>query len=130
MKYLLFLFCCGILAFVFMSCKDQSSNDLVSTKMSVLNKVQFKEKLAATPNPQLIDVRTPEEVAEGAIPNASNIDFYSDDFNTKISALDKKRPVFVYCKSGGRSGKTAKRLNKMGFNNVYDLKGGFSNWSE
>lgn len=98
--------------------------------MLVLNKEQFNKKLASTPTAQLIDVRTPEEFAAGAIPNAINIDFYADDFDSKMLALKKDAPVFLYCKSGGRSGKTAKKLSKAYFKEVYDLKGGYSNWSK
>ncbi|MEO1436628.1 MAG: rhodanese-like domain-containing protein, partial [Bacteroidota bacterium] len=77
-------------------------------------------------NLQLIDVRTPEEVAQGAIEGATNINFRASDFQEKILALDKEQPVLVYCKSGGRSGKTADLLVKQGFTKVYDLDGGYT----
>lgn len=100
-----------------------------STKMEKLLPGSFNQKLVETKNAQLIDVRTPAEVAAGAIPGAVNIDFYSDQFETKMEALDPNRPVMVYCKSGGRSGKTANMLKGKGFIEVYDLKGGYSAWS-
>ena len=79
---------------------------------------------------QLIDVRTPEEYSEGYIKNAKNIDFYDDDFLTQMSELDKSKPIYVYCKSGGRSGSAAKKLKDAGYTKVYDLEGGVTNWIE
>lgn len=77
---------------------------------------------------QLIDVRTPEEFAEGFIEGAQNIDFYSDTFDQDILKLDKTRPVVLYCKSGGRSANCAEKLVKAGFVKVYDLDGGITQW--
>jgi rhodanese-related sulfurtransferase len=77
---------------------------------------------------QLIDVRTPEEYAEGYIEGAQNIDFYSDTFDQDILKLDKTKPVVLYCKSGGRSANCAEKLVKAGFVKVYDLDGGITQW--
>jgi len=97
----------------------------------VINRVvkasEFKEKLSMEDR-QLVDVRTPDEYNGGKIDDAQNIDFYEADFKTQIAKLDKSKPVFVYCHSGGRSGKAAKMMKGMGFKEVYDLKGGYSGW--
>ena len=77
---------------------------------------------------QLVDVRTPEEFSEGYIENAQNIDFKSPTFDEDIKKLDKSRPVIVYCKSGTRSAKSAKKLIEAGFEKVYDLEGGITEW--
>lgn len=77
---------------------------------------------------QLIDVRTPQEFESGAIPKAQNINFLSDNFESKVRALDTNKPICVYCKKGGRSAKAAKRLKEIGFKEVYDLEGGITNW--
>ncbi len=70
----------------------------------------FKDKVAsAGANAVLLDVRTPEEVAEGIIPGAVNIDFRAPDFAEKIAELDKDKTYFVYCKVGGRSAKAITR---------------------
>lgn len=83
----------------------------------------------AQPDVQLVDVRTPEEFAEGHLENAINIDITADDFDSKIAALDKEKPVMVYCKAGGRSAKASSRLNELGFKNISDLEGGIINWN-
>lgn len=76
----------------------------------------------------ILDVRTPEEVAEGTIPNASTINFYDDDFVEKINLMNKDKEIYVYCRSGGRSSKAADLLVKNGFKNVYNLEGGITAW--
>ncbi|MBX7226000.1 MAG: rhodanese-like domain-containing protein [Chitinophagales bacterium] len=79
-------------------------------------------------NEQLIDVRTPEEFASGHLQNAVNINFYSSDFKEQLEKLDKTKPVMVYCKSGGRSGKAAIILKELGFTIVYNLADGVEGW--
>jgi rhodanese-related sulfurtransferase len=96
---------------------------------AVLEPKEFLAKFKATKDAQLLDVRTPEEVAEGALEAAQNINFYDSDFKDKLSKLDKNKPVFVYCRSGGRSGKCAQMCKDMGFKEIYDMKGGWQNYS-
>jgi len=110
--------------------ESKSTQSSVSGKVHVLDAVQFKKKLAETPNPQLIDVRTSGEVADGLIDNAINIDYNGNDFDAKFKELDKKRPVFIYCQGGGRSGKAAKKLDQMGFTEIYDLGCGYKGWGK
>lgn len=87
----------------------------------------FEQKIS-TEGKQLIDVRTPEEFAEGHLPNAVNINIKDADFQAKIEALDKTKPVLVYCKSGGRSGKACGIMSTLGFTNITDLDGGITSW--
>ena len=77
---------------------------------------------------QLVDVRTPEEYHEGYIENAQNIDYYSPTFDKDIQKLDKSKPVILYCKSGNRSAKCAAKLQQAGFEKIYDLEGGITEW--
>lgn len=79
-------------------------------------------------NIQLVDVRTPKEYKGGFIENAQNIDFRSDTFTEDIKKLDKDKPIIIYCHSGGRSAKCAKKMLEAGFTKVYDLEGGISKW--
>ena len=74
---------------------------------------EFEKLLSLTKNRQLIDVRTDEEFQSGHLKNALNIDINSSDFEPKIKALDKTKPVFVYCLSGGRSSSAAGFMHKM-----------------
>jgi phage shock protein E len=95
----------------------------------VLSVADFMAKYQASEGAQLLDVRTAEEVAQGSVEGATNIDFYADDFKDQISKLDKEKPLFVYCKSGGRSGQTAELCKELGFKEVYDMEGGYTAYS-
>jgi len=118
--------------FTLFSCKEQrlEAQKTVVGQKGVIEKivaVDFRAKVEGQAV-QLIDVRTPSEYNEGHIPLAKNVNFYDTNFLTQLAGLDKNKPVYLYCKSGGRSGKASKRLHNAGFMLVYDLKGGFSGW--
>ncbi|SDG20930.1 Rhodanese-related sulfurtransferase [Dyadobacter soli] len=72
----------------------------------------------------LVDVRTPEEFDGGHLQYAKNINFNSPDFKAQISKLDKHKPVYLYCRSGNRSGKATDTLHALGFHSYYNI-GGF-----
>lgn len=112
------------------ACNSGSNAATKNTTDGKISIADFKTKLASTPNPQLIDVRTPGEVSKGTLENAINIDFRSADFDENINSLDKSKPVFIFCQSGGRSGKGYKKMKDMGFTEVYDMKGGYGEWSQ
>jgi thioredoxin len=95
-----------------------------------LNAGDFQKELNNTSNKILLDVRTPEEFAEGHLSGALNIDYNSDDFQKQISALDKEKTVFVYCLSGSRSEKAADILAKNKFNSIYQMDGGILAWQK
>lgn len=78
----------------------------------------------------VMDVRTPDEFASGAIAGAVNYNFRSADFKQKVAQLDKKQTVYVYCLSGGRSGEAAIWMRSIGFEKVYELKGGILAWTK
>lgn len=79
----------------------------------------------------LVDVRRPDEVEKGMIdPSAMHYDFHADDFNENIASLDKKETYYIYCHSGGRSGKTVELMKEMGFKKVYNVDGGITKWQE
>lgn len=79
---------------------------------------------------QLIDVRTPSEFASGHIKRAANINFTDDDFeDVAKKRLDKTKPILLYCFSGKRSADAAAFLRTLGFKEVYDLNGGFAQWT-
>jgi thioredoxin len=88
----------------------------------------FEKKLQETSNAFLLDVRTSGEFGGGHLPKATNIDFRSPDFASKIKDLPKDKPVFVYCLSGGRSAQAAEMLRKEGFQ-VTELQGGYLKWT-
>lgn len=73
---------------------------------------------------QLLDVRTPMEFMQGALPGAVNIPVQA--LGSALDILDPGRPVLVYCRSGQRSAYGKMWLQSMGFGEVHDLgAGGF-----
>lgn len=94
-----------------------------------LSQQEWEDQLEKDDNAFILDVRTPEEVEEGYIPNATNIDFYlGQDFLNEVEKLDKSKNYYVYCRSGNRSGQACAIMNGVGFENAYNLEGGFMNW--
>jgi rhodanese-related sulfurtransferase len=92
--------------------------------------VSVKEfsKLITTGKGTLLDVRTPGEIAKGSIKGSVNMDFFDDNFESKLDQLDKTKPVYVYCASGGRSSDAMDMMKKKGFVAVYNLLGGYNAW--
>ena len=118
--------------FFFTACSEaQTKEGTEKSTNGAINKVvsakEFQAKLGDE-NIQLVDVRTADEYNAGKIGDASNMDFYGDDFKNQLEKLDKTKPTLIYCASGGRSGKTAAMMKSLGFEEVYDLEGGFKGW--
>ncbi len=111
-------------ALFFNSC----SNGQPKSNNTNLDASAFAAKIKELPSSAIVDVRTAKEFSTGHIQNAKNIDWNGDDFDTKIAALDKSTPVFVYCLSGGRSSSAAEKMRADGFKTVYELDGGMMKW--
>ncbi len=104
------------------------SSVLNSDMFEILDKKTFK-RVIQQKNIQLVDVRTPREFKSGHINKAINIDlFQMGNFKQAFEKLEKKRPIYLYCRSGSRSKKAAQKALEMGFEKVYDLKGGYMHW--
>lgn len=88
---------------------------------------EFKE-LDALRDVQLLDIRTPEEYKSGYIEGYRNMDYLSDTFKEEMETLDKSKPIVIYCRSGGRSGRCATLMLEIGFKEIYDLEGGIIQW--
>lgn len=82
------------------------------------------------PGTVVLDVRTPQEFAQGHIAGAVNVDVESPDFATRIAKRDKNVPYAVYCRSGRRSGIALELMVRQGFTTVYHLDGGITAWQE
>lgn len=113
------------------SCSNSSTKNV--EKIIKTNTIQhlevsvFEAKLSES-NGILLDVRTEEEISQGHIPGASFINLYDENFNQKINFIQKDKPIFVYCKMGGRSAKASQELINVGFKEVYNLTGGIQAW--
>lgn len=117
------LLICFILCTTLLGCRETVAQDRAKV-------VSPKEMLKSIDSGyvQLIDIRTPAEFQEGHLKNAKNIDFLSSTFKKDISGLDKEKPVYIYCRSGNRSGKSVKDFLNAGFTEIYDLQVGIVGW--
>ena len=111
----------SVLIITFVLLSSVCAQERLSTK-------EFKKKWNNSDDALLLDIRTPEEIAKGYLKDAVFIDFYDSSFKQQVSAIDKNKKVFIYCAIGGRSWDAAKIMHEMGFQNVYDLKGGIIVW--
>lgn len=110
-------------AFLLASCGGPSDKSVKNSSVQT-----FDSLIAASNEEQIIDVRTPEEFAACHLPGAQNYDWKNGDFAINVGALDKSKPVLVYCHSGNRSQSAAEYLAGNGFMHVYELDGGIEAW--
>lgn len=84
--------------------------------------------LDADSAPLILDVRTPEEYAEGHVPGAVNISH--DELATRLAEIEAARQdgVIVYCRSGRRAATAEELLLGQGFQNVQHLEGDMIAW--
>jgi phage shock protein E len=82
--------------------------------------------IQSSPNLLVVDVRTPQEYAQGHLKGAINIPL--SDLPLHIGGLDRNRPILVYCRTGYRSAQASVILVKAGFTQVYNMEGGITAW--
>lgn len=111
-------------ASLFVACKDAGP----SKEIKVISPQEVRDAVYDQNAHQLIDVRTLDEFNEGHLKNAQNICVTSDDFEERISKLDKDQPIYLYCRSGKRSARAAEILKDLGFKEIYDMEGGILKW--
>lgn len=80
------------------------------------------------PDLVILDVRSPEEFAEGHLPGARLLDFNAGDFQAELPTLDPNGVYLLYCRSGNRSGQAAQLMGEAGFTEVYDA-GALADWA-
>lgn len=111
---------------LFSSCANaqapQSESAIQNINVTTAQEVINKEKIV------LLDVRTPDEYAQGHIPGAQNLDFYASNFEEELKKLDPNQHYVVYCASGNRSGKAGKMMENLQFQHVQNVMGGFQAW--
>lgn len=107
-----------------------------ATKAQLIKDISPKEandliqKNKTNPNFIIIDVRTPQEFADGHIENAINLDFRSTSFEAEINKLDRNKTYLIYCRSGNRSRGALDMMVKLNFREVYHLLPGIIGWQD
>ena len=124
------LFAISILSILGFGCKSKVTNKETGATFKDVDVTEANAMIAQNKDLVILDVRTPEETDKGIIPNAIIIDFYNDNFDSEIAKLDKSKPYLVYCRSGGRSVGASNKMIDAGFEDVTNMKGGYTAWSK
>ena len=110
-------------------CTGCSANNDIK-EVTVLEPKVFIETAKADANAVILDVRTPDEYADGHIEGAINLDWLnSEAFNEGEAKLDKSKTYYIYCRSGRRSNAAASKMQNDGFK-VFDKNRGNLLWCE
>jgi rhodanese-related sulfurtransferase len=114
-----------LISFLFLTaCNNDSKTEIIT----VITPQEVYDAVYKTDEVQLVDVRTKKEFNDGHLSKAQNVCVTDNDFKQKAAKLNKEKPVYVYCKGGGRSARAAAILKEMGFKEIYDMQGGLVNW--
>lgn len=115
---------------VLIGCSSSAQQDTSDDKTMVHHRVDvaaFKEQMK-NKDAVLLDVRTPQEINKGKIEGAMELNIKAANFETELGKLDKNKTYLVYCQGGTRSNKACKKMEDMGFKELYDLKSGYKGW--
>lgn len=117
-----------VVVYLFLGLISCNSQEKKETSFVDINVEEFYKGIQKE-GTQLVDVRTLNEYNKGHIRDAVLIDFFENNFKEiSTKKLDKKKPVYLYCRSGGRSARAAKIYKDAGFTKVYNLLGGINAW--
>lgn len=100
------------------------------TNVTVGKAQTLMKEHAGKPDFVILDVRTPEEFADGHIDGAVNLDVQSRDFETKLRALDRKKSYLVYCRTGNRSRQAVIAMEALGFRSIFHMNEGIVKWKQ
>lgn len=88
---------------------------------------QLQSFMKKHPGTQLIDVREGWERSRAKLPKSQHIPM--GEITSAVDKLDMEKPVITYCKTGRRSRHAAEVLEKIGFKEVYNIRGGIEAYS-
>ena len=114
---------------VVISCKSKLTPNVDTAIPMEINSKQLTDMIDKGQKMVLLDVRTSEEIADGKISGAIEIDFFEDNFEANIDKLDKGKHYIVYCRSGIRSTNSVALMKEKGFSKCTNLEGGYNAWS-
>lgn len=78
----------------------------------------------------ILDIRTPKEFRTGHIKGAINVDYNKPNFQDNLNKLDKNTTYLLYCRSGGRTGRSLSVFRKLLFKDIIHLTHGIRSWKE
>lgn len=95
--------------------------------MQELDPRQAQDYIESTPDLQLIDVRGADEHQEARIKGSKLISLHT--LEARLHEIDRKKPLLVYCHSGGRSGRALGFLHSQGYTQAKHIAGGIMTWA-
>lgn len=124
----------GGLALLLGACSADTASDTVAASTQDADGVRVVSVEAAAamvaeePPPTIIDVRTPEEFAQGHLEGAVLVDYNAPGFREAIAELPRDESYVIYCRSGNRSAGARQVMVELGFEDVADIDGGVTAW--
>ena len=104
--------------------------DILANARSQIREIGPAEAARRLGEATFVDVREPDEYAQGAIPGAVHIPRGNLELAIEGRVQDKGRPLVVYCAGGVRSALATKTLQEMGYKDVVSMDGGFNKWKD
>lgn len=105
-----------------------TAQQLVEQAKQQIQEIDVNEAHQQLADYHIIDVREPDEYAQGHLPNAINIPRGMLEFKITDNIADKATPILVYCKTGGRASLSAQALQTLGYTAVKSIAGGYEAW--
>jgi rhodanese-related sulfurtransferase len=118
-----------ILPFLFIFvCIQPAISQNTYKKLSVAQCDSLIKANETNPNFVILDVRTKSSWQSQHLEGSIYRNYYDSNFDAQLNALPKHKTFLVHCQSGGRSGQAFKKMQNLGFSEVYDMQGGMSAW--
>src|SRR6201981_986057 len=110
----------------------KTSKNILDEARSTIKQIDIDEarRMLAQPGTVLVDVRESDEWRQGHIPQAVGIPRGFLELRIEEKVPDHKTPIILQCASGTRSLLAARSLRELGYENVYNLTGGFNAWKD
>ncbi len=115
-----------LIIILFIGCNSWKNTK--SFNYSELSFSDFEKNLKNDSNYIIVDVRTPKEYRNGHMKNAINVSYFGTTFTDSVKKLNKTKTIYMYCQTQHRSPLASKKMKKLGFSKIIDLKGGFMKW--
>ena len=127
-----------LVSLFFLSCQANETSPTNAADTSIQSQETIAVSLSnsdwvskMTEHPGIIlDVRTPDEYAQGYIEGAKLVDVSDASFLENLSnlSIDRSTPIYLYCRSGSRSKRAMAILKNDGFTEIYEMNGGIMGW--
>ena len=120
----------SLITMLLIACGGSEFKLAEGSTLEQISTADFRQKLIASPDAQVVDARMEEEYRRGHLAGATLLNVFDPAVSEVIGKLDKSKPLFLYSQSGDRSHNAAKSLSSRGFKEIYEMKGGYVDWRQ